>query len=357
MSNQAKIKFLKSFVSQYDLNLSDLTVYTEAASGSYMLTPILPLVAGADHVYAQARDSRFGSAEDVISQTSKIADSLGYRDKISFLTKRCHDSLAKADIITNSGFVRPIDRDLISVLKPTAVVPLMWETWEFRREDFDLDFCKEKGILVLGTNERKSPCDMLNYIGLSGLKLLFELGYDGGDVLLLGNAPIPASPILEYLKSIGIKVFWVSEDSAADIGYSDLSTFFKKDGQKFSVILLAEHSIKDLILGEEGFLSLDLISQINPEIKIGIMCGNVNILELQNSSLCYYPKHIAPVGYMSYQPSMLGPRPVLSLYAAGLRVGEIMSRLRISGLSPLKSAEESLKNELVMDFEEELAWV
>ena len=89
--------------------------------------------------------------------------------------------------MTNSCLVRPIDRELIAVLKPTVVIPLMWETWEFRSFDFDFNYCKERGIVVLGTNERQLHCDMLGSIGLCSLKLLFELGFDGGKVFLMGN--------------------------------------------------------------------------------------------------------------------------------------------------------------------------
>ena len=62
--------------------------------------------------------------------------------------------VAQADIITNSGHVRPIDAEMIGWMKPTAVIPLMYEAWEFRDADLDLAACQRRGIVVAGTNER-----------------------------------------------------------------------------------------------------------------------------------------------------------------------------------------------------------
>ena len=72
---------------------------------------------------------------------------IGVADRIEILTKRCHACLGESGIVTNSSLVLPIDRELIAVLKPTAVISLMWETWEFRSFDFDLNYCKVRGGL------------------------------------------------------------------------------------------------------------------------------------------------------------------------------------------------------------------
>lgn len=47
----------------------------------------------------------------------------------------------KSDLITNTGFVRPIDREMISLMKRTAVIPLIWKTRELREADLDLQAC------------------------------------------------------------------------------------------------------------------------------------------------------------------------------------------------------------------------
>lgn len=348
---------ISQLIERFDLNLKGLTVYTEAASGAYLLCPILAAAAGAERVYAQTRDSRFGEANEILEATMSAAEKFGVANRIEVLKKRCHRSLAAADIVTNSGFVRPIDKDLIAALKPTAVIPLMWETWEFRSSDFDLDDCQERGILVLGTDEQKEPCDMRLFIGLCGLKLLFDLGFDGGKVLLLGNASIPGGTIVDYLRRAGIDVTWFSAEAEGDLDYGEFAQHFQSRGSEYDIMLLAEHKHRFPLLGSEGLLDFKSISEINSALKIGVISGNLNVSELVKSGLRYLPGQIAPTGFMSYQPYMMGPRPVLTLYAGGLKVGEAMARARISGLSPKESVVAAMAGSPAMDFPGGLSWL
>ena len=346
-----------TLVERFAIDLSDLQVYTEAASGSYLLTPVLAAVAGARKVYAQTRDSRFSQAVGVADATMKAAAEFGVADRIEILFERSHRCLRKCDIVTNSGFVRPIDVDLITSLKPTAVIPLMWETWEFRSADFDLNLCRSKEILVMGTNEHRPPCDMSGFIGYCALKLLFEIGFDGGKVLLLGNAPIPASPIVDLLRRIGIDVTWASTGHGSDLRYEELKDHFQKHGSRYDIMILAEHEKPILLLGADGLLDFEAINTVNPALRICVICGNIDVPGLQESGLHYLPRHVAPFGFISYQPYMLGPRPVLTLYAAGLKVGEAMARARLKGLPPREAAIEALAGSPAMDFEGELSWL
>ena len=64
-----------------------------------------------------------------------------------------------ADIVTNSGHVRPIDARIAGWMRPDAVVPLMFEAWEIDmgRDDVDLAALRDRGIRYAGTNERHPP--------------------------------------------------------------------------------------------------------------------------------------------------------------------------------------------------------
>ena len=253
--------------------------------------------------------------------------------------------------------MRPIDRTLISTLKKTSVIPLMWETWEYRPSDFDLEYCKTRGILVLGTNEGNPPCDMRDFIGWTSIKLLFELGFDGGRVLLVGDGNIPAKAIAKAMKKIGINVTLISNDKESDVRYDNFREYFLEQGKDYDIIILAEHRCHKLILGTNGCLDFEVIKFVNPNLKIGVICGNVNRNELKVSGLRFEPQTLAPVGFMSYQPYMLGSRPVLRLYAAGLKVGEVMARARLSGMTIREAAKHALDNSPAMDFDGNLSWI
>jgi hypothetical protein len=122
-------------------------------------------------------------------------------------------------------------------------------------------------------------------------------------------------------------------------------------------MIIAEHKSSQLLLGKGGLIEFDSIHKFNPMQKIGVICGNVCEFGLRKSGLQFCPQTIAPVGHLSYQPYLMGPRPVLDLYAAGLKVGETMARARLAGLSVRESATEALNNSPAMDFEEGMAWV
>ena len=125
-------KLLKDCVSTFVLDLNELVILTEAATGAYLYTPVMAALAGAKMVYAITSDSLFGTKEEVKAETLQVAKYWGVEDKIRVIFNKEKEIVSECDIITNSGFVRPINRDMISWMKPTAVIPLMWEPWEFR---------------------------------------------------------------------------------------------------------------------------------------------------------------------------------------------------------------------------------
>ncbi len=342
-------RYLEAFIRQYTLDLRGLTIYTEAASGAYLYAPILAALAGAK-VYAEARDTKYGNAVNVINDLSHEVQKFGLEENIEVFEGRSKVRLGLSDVITNSGNVRPFDRDLIDSLKSTAVIPLMWETWEYRPVDFDLNYCKKKGIVVLGTNERMHPCDMEYFIGLTAFKLLLESGFDGGKILIMGNAPLPGLSVVKWFKKIGISLTWFSEDPAADYNYFELKDYWLRRGSDYSLIFLVDHHFNNVVIGPKGILTFEDIIRVNKSVKLSIMCGNIDINGLYNSGLDYYPSEIAHFGFVTYQPYMLGPRPVLSLFAAGLKVGEAMARARCSGCSIDEVVIEALKNSPAMDF-------
>jgi hypothetical protein len=55
---------------------------------------------------------------------------------------------------------------MISWMKPTAVIPLMFEAWEFRPSDLELAAAQQRGILVAGTNERHPDVDVFSFLGI-----------------------------------------------------------------------------------------------------------------------------------------------------------------------------------------------
>jgi len=352
-SNRRIKKILDQCIRDFDIDLQGLTVFTEAATGYYLYTPIMAALANADKVYAITSDSKYGSKEEVLHHTSQVACEFEIVDKINVIFDKSQEYVADSDIITNSGFVRPIDRQMISWMKPTAVIPLMWETWEFRENDLDLQACKEREILVMGTDESLPPQAMYGYSGYIAMKLLFELGLEGykTKILLLGGQPSLGKSIYDHFKCLDMTVTWFADNHQKEsFPYEQLREYFSTSGAEYDALIVAEHANNTCLLGRDGLLTYEQITEINPALCIGIITGNVDIEGLKESGLHFFPEVLQSFGYMSYQAYHLGPLPVLELYAAGLKVGEAMARARLHGMSIEYAKKYALSNSPAMDF-------
>jgi hypothetical protein len=173
------------------LDLRGQCVLTEAASGPYITTAVVAAVAGAQHVTACTRDSRWGSANEISRMTIELADNFGVADRIEVSTRPPVDMAHGADVVTNLGFVRPISRALVRQLPANAAIALMWEPWEFRAEDIDLAACREYGIPVIATNEHHPSLSTFKAVGMLALKLLLERQCEvtGLDLVVVGSDP------------------------------------------------------------------------------------------------------------------------------------------------------------------------
>ncbi|MGE4553904.1 MAG: hypothetical protein AB7D57_12395, partial [Desulfovibrionaceae bacterium] len=168
-------RLAEAAIRRFGLDLNGLVVLTEAATGHFALTAPLAALAGADRVLALGRDSRFGSAEQAHEACRRVARAWGLdEDRLEFLDDRRDPRLREADVVTNLGALRPLDREFLSRLGPCAAVPLMWETWEFRPADLDLEACRRSGIPVLGTDEHHPDLGIFDYVGVCAVKLLLE---------------------------------------------------------------------------------------------------------------------------------------------------------------------------------------
>lgn len=71
--NPIRLKnLIREAIAFTELNLSGLVVLTEAASGPYVVTPVVAALAGADEVYGLTHDSQYASAKSVIAQTRAL---------------------------------------------------------------------------------------------------------------------------------------------------------------------------------------------------------------------------------------------------------------------------------------------
>jgi hypothetical protein len=294
------------------LDLSGKVVLTEAATGPYVVTPILAARGGAPRVYAMTESTAYGSVEDVAAETFELARLTGVRDRIEIVTGRSPEVVAEADIITNSGHVRPIDREMISWMKPSAVVPLMYEASGFRSDDVDLDTCREWGIRVAATDARHPDVDVFSFLGLTAIKLLVDAGvavYRSSILVLCDN---PFGPfIIRGLRRAGARV--------------DVARCANKAPQdtRYDAIVV---SLKPQAGPTVSTADAHLIATRWPGAVVAQYWGDLERETFDRLDIPVWPPKTPGRGHMGILLSALGPEPVIRLQAGGLKVGELLSR-------------------------------
>jgi hypothetical protein len=306
------LALMEAAVARCRLDLSGRVVFTEAASGAYCVTPIIAAIAGAKHVYALARATAHGTVEEVSKATLDLAERAVVRSRLEIVTEKSSEILAKSDIITNSGHVRPIDSKMIGWLRPTAVIPLMYEAWEFRAEDLDLEACRKAGIHVAGTNERHPAVNVFSYLGTMAAKLLLDAGIEvhGSRIILACDNPF--LPFIEKtLRGIGAEVEAVSDLSSIAEGARKVDAVLwamKPGGVRFS-----QKEAKSLSRNSKGAVLVQY-------------WGDVDETAIKSSGIFRWPATAPGPGHMGILPSGIGPEPIVRLQAGGLKVGEILCR-------------------------------
>lgn len=310
------ISLIKEAIEYTMLDLTGLIIFTEAASGEFIYTPIIAAMAKAKKVYAITADSKYCSKESVKNDTLLFAKLCGVEGKIEVVYDK--KDLGKADIVTNLGFVRPIDKKTIDKMKSTAVIPYMCEAWEIRDKDVDIDYCKKKGIKIMGTNESYPGLEIFNFSGMLALKMLFDAG-------------------IEVFKS---KIVILSKDKFGKVIYSALSKhsskviLLKELNEKnidfirnMDVLFIADYTSKECFVGGGNkVLNGKKLRDLSENITVIQFAGLVETEDLRKNNIIYYPEYQVGSVRMGKTLAYLGPKPVISLHCSGLKVGEIMCK-------------------------------
>ena len=300
-------RLVRESVERCALDLSGARVLTEAATGAYVVTPVIAAVGGAK-VVALTADSRYGTAEQVTAATMDLAAELGVADRIMITTQRAAEHFAAADVITNSGHVRPIFGKLAAAIRPAAVLSLMFESWEAQigRLDIDVDVLRDRGIQIAGTNERHPHVDVFSYLGPMAVAELADAGvsaYRGRIAVLCDNA------FRDYIAD-GLKAAGAEVDVAASL--DGLSS------QSPDALLVALQPTGASVLSAAD---LNRIGTSWPDCILVQFWGDI---DRSQCSLASWPVVAPSAGHMGVLPSRLGPEPIVRLQAGGLKVAQVL---------------------------------
>lgn len=318
-------------VNRLELDLKGKVVLTEAATGAYVVTPVIAAVAGAK-VYAFTKNTRYGTVEDVRKQT---LDLLSLFDtpatSIEVIDTLTPEIIAQADIITNSGHLRPLDKSLLQHAKKGAVIPLMYEAWEWREADLDIEIVNQKQIALGATNERHPDVDVFNYLGDMALKMIFDAGlcpYNNNYILICNNdfGPFIAKTLSKVCGSLavcdtaenkskyqGLNVDWIGN-------FPDF-TVPEKYKKSDAVVFTAYPFDKTWIGDKTTPIQIEKLKQELDNPFILRYCGHID--ESIGNEVAFYPESVKP-GHMGILPSAIGFDPIIRLQSGGLKVGQLL---------------------------------
>jgi hypothetical protein len=300
---------MRDAIDRLDLNLSGATVLTEAASGPYVVTPVIAAMAGAERVFALGKSSRYGSFDEVTAQTRALAKYAGVDNRIEVVSARA-GLLAEADVVTNSGHLRPLDAATIDVLKETAVIPLMYEAWEFRDTDLDLDRCRRRGIRIAGTNECHPAIDVFSFLGVMAAQQLFEAGIAVFKTRILLLCDNPFAPFLKSaLERMGALV-----DLAARLPRVH-------ERQPHHAIVVAIRPGAALAVPADD---VESIARYWHRAVVAQFFGDVDRDAIETAGIPIVPAKAPAPGHMGVLPSAVGPDPIIRLQSGGLKVAEVL---------------------------------
>ncbi|MDP4260897.1 MAG: hypothetical protein Q8941_00085 [Bacteroidota bacterium] len=314
------------------LNLEGKTVLTEAASGAYVVTPVLAALAGAK-VYAFTRTTRYGTVEEIFANTKKlVSDCTSRKLDITLIDQLTPEIIAQADIITNSGHLRPLNEEKLRYAKDSVVIPLMYEAWEWRDADMDINYIRKRGFKIGATNERHPEVDVFNYLGDMAVKQIFDAGicpYKNKFILLCNNdfGPYIAKVVAKVCD--GLAVIDKNEnkgmynfDNVEWIGNFPEVKIPAKYKDAEAVIFTAYPFDQDWI-GENTPLSIKQIKAELDDPFILRYAGDVDPRTLDMEGVRYFPAHVHS-GHMGVLPSAIGYDPIIRLQAGGLKAGEAL---------------------------------
>ncbi len=308
--NVEVVQLMHDAIARCRLDLTGAVVLTEAASGPYRVTPVLAALAGAKTVLAVTRSSRYGTAADIAAATHVLARLAGVGRQIEIVADKRRQLFAQADIVTNSGHVRPLNAQVIDWLKPSAVISLMYEAWEYRPADVDLAACRRREIAIAGTNERHPAIAVFSFLGALAAKLLHDAGIalPGAHIVLLCD-----NPFLPRLRD-GLTTRGASVECCRTL--SDVPP----DSSCDALLVALRPQARPCIGAGEA----RAIARRGWSAKVVQFWGDLDRASLAAAEIPYWPLETPQPGHMGILPSAIGPEPVVRLQCGGLKVAQVL---------------------------------
>lgn len=313
-------KIISNTIDYLKLDLSGITILTEVGSGLFNYLPIIAQFAGAIKVYAFAKDTSYGTAlEAVNSCKEKLRYYSLDPNVIEFaLNELPSHFITNSKIITNSGNLRPLNKNKLKFSSSNVVIPLMYEKWELRESDIDVEFCRENNIKIAGTWENHPGLEIFNYCKNLIIKLILEAGFEikSNKIIVWSNDQF-GDLAVEGFNQLGAKEV-ILVNRAEDL-------YKKLNNTDF--IFFCNYKSQEKLFGlQNAVLEAKKMKNENTNVSVIHLCGDIDNEYLKKEGINVYPDKRGVAHKMSHTLAHIGLKPTLMLFIAGLKVGECLHK-------------------------------
>ena len=193
----------------------------------------------------------------------------------------------------------------------------MYDAWEYRKEDIDIDYCKENGIYVAGTNENYDKLNIFEFVRFLAIKMVFEAGYEvNNNSIIIWSRDDFGTEIKEgLLMANAKKVLLINE---LDVLYNNLSDA--------DILFIADYHESRPYFGVNTLFDIDYIIKLNSNITIIHLYGDVDNSILKTKQVNFYPNKKGFPQTMTFTLGHVGLYPILGLLTGSYKVAEVVCK-------------------------------
>jgi len=307
---QKGIKHILENINFLKLDLSNKVILTEIGTNAYFFTPLIALFSGAKHVFIWAKDNQFAKAIDLEDAFKKLAQKYNFTNYEFSINTRNIEHIRQSDIITNLGNIRPIDKKFLSYCKEGAIISLMYDAWEFRPEEIDIDYCKKRNIELVAVNENTTSFPIFISMEQLALKMAFEAGYE----IYNNKIIVWSSDIFGEFTKRGFE-----KNNAKKVILTKNIEIVAQEINDTDFIFLCDYNQNG---NTENILNFKKLKEVNPFFGIIHLYGALGMQYFELLNIPVYPRENGRNQFMSKTFAHLGLYPALNLNIAGLKVAQ-----------------------------------
>ena len=325
--NYRLIRLIEQSIKDFKLDLTDYNILLPTVASEPALLPIMASMAGAANIYIPARDI------ETVNKTSFFINELDLKNRIAFIEKENPQILSSLDIVIKGEGISYIDSEFISKLNENCVISVFPRNFDFTNiEGIDLDECTKKKIPVIAVDPDDKTLMLNKYFAHLAIKRCFQADMNilNSRILLVGSGELMETT-LGLLKTMGAVVYIAYTDRPQD------QLYILKHLHEVETVIVVDYPQKaELVVGNNGFIDIGDLTDINPEVRIVHISGRMEINPLAFNRVFYTPEVITQ-NSLNVNANDIGLKALSDITAAVMKVTQNLIKSRNRSLLPGES--------------------